>query len=92
LNTSHPANNRARIAARLAAEAAAQFNRDVADGLSDKSEFGSYVAAWVHDGMAEAEQEVAEEREAFGYPDDTPCLQSADLWGTGEGAHHGLIG
>lgn len=86
--------NRARIAARLAAEAAAQFNSDVAEGLRDKSEFGQYVADWVHDGMVDAEFEAACDREASGnyVPEDTPCLQSADLWGTGEGAHHGIIG
>ena len=24
--------------------------------------------------------------------EDTPCIQSADLWGTGEGQFHGIIG
>jgi hypothetical protein len=36
--------------------------------------------------------EAAEDREMHGEPEDTPCIQSADLWGTGEGQYHGLIG
>jgi hypothetical protein len=83
--------NRSRLAAKFAAEAAAQFNRDVADGLADKGEFGSYVADYVHDAMVDAEFDAACEREAFGIPEDSPCIQSADVWGTGEGQYHGVI-
>jgi hypothetical protein len=84
--------NRARIAARLAAEAAASFDQDLAAGVSEPHERESYIEAWVSDGLADAEYEAAEEREAFGLPEDTPSLQSADLWGTGEGRYHGIIG
>jgi hypothetical protein len=45
----------------------------------------------VADAVSDAEYDAACEREAFGYPEDTPCLQSADLWGTGEGQYHGVI-
>lgn len=24
--------------------------------------------------------------------EDTPCVESADIWGTGEGRYHGIIG
>lgn len=83
--------SRSKLAARFAAEATAQFNRDVAAGLVDKSEFGSYVADYVHDAMLDAEYDAACEREAFGYPEDTPSIQNCDFWGTGEGRYHGVI-
>lgn len=36
--------------------------------------------------------EAAHDREVYGEPDDTPCLESCDQWGTGEGRYHGVIG
>lgn len=38
-----------------------------------------------------AQRDVAEERELFGGSEDTPCIQTAGLWGTGEGRYHGVI-
>ena len=46
----------------------------------------------VGDDAVGRDREAAEEREAFGYPEDTPSLQSCDMWGTGEGRYHGVIG
>lgn len=48
----------------------------------------------VADEVQDAEYDAACDREASGIyePEDSPCLQSADIWGTGEGAHHGFIG
>ncbi|MEO5672491.1 MAG: hypothetical protein ABIR26_17525 [Ramlibacter sp.] len=86
--------SRARLAARLAAEATTRFDEDVREGLEKESGRAAFIEAWVHDGMQDAEYEAACDREAFGAvsPEDTPCLQSCDFWGTGEGAHHGIIG
>lgn len=57
----------------------------------DEAAFQAAVDQATIEQVEEAEREVAEEREAFGYPDDTPRIQSADIWGTGEGQYHGLI-
>lgn len=46
----------------------------------------------VAEDVADNDRQAAEEREAFGYPEDTPSLQSCDQWGTGEGRYHGVIG
>lgn len=35
--------------------------------------------------------DVAHDREVFGEPEDTPCVENCDDWGTGEGAYHGRI-
>lgn len=43
------------------------------------------------DMLAGWEAERADHVMLFGAPEDTPCLQSADLWGTGEGRYHGVI-
>ena len=49
------------------------------------------IAEMAADILAEWQQEAAEDREMFGGPEDTPSIQSADLWGTGEGQYHGII-
>lgn len=41
--------------------------------------------------IQEAQADAAFERDLYGIPEDSPCLQSADLWGTGEGQYHGII-
>lgn len=47
---------------------------------------------WAADILDDWECDAAHDREVFGEPEDTPALQSADLWGTGEGRYHGIIG
>ncbi|WP_176331495.1 hypothetical protein [Burkholderia vietnamiensis] len=44
------------------------------------------------DVLLDWQQEAAVDREMLGEPEDTPSIQSADIWGTGEGRYHGLIG
>ncbi len=34
--------------------------------------------------------DAAQEREIYGV-EDTPCIESADRWGTGEGRFHGVV-
>lgn len=84
--------SRTKFIARCTVEANAAFDADLREGLYTDADRGSFVTDWVSDALSEAEQEAAEERELFGAPEDTPCLQSADLWGTGEGRYHGIIG
>lgn len=72
-------------------KANAAFNEAMRTGLYDEAERNSYVETWVEEALLAAEQEVAEYREMFGGPEDTPCIQSADTWGTGEGQFHGVI-
>ena len=50
------------------------------DELDD--EVQDVLADWAADASEDAELRNAE---------DSPCVQSADLWGTGEGAYHGII-
>lgn len=59
--------------------------------FADEISFQQAVNDAVEDEVAEAKQEVAQEREIFGGPEDSPCIQSADIWGTGEGRFHGPI-
>ncbi len=83
--------NRARFAAHLAVEANTAFERDIADGLQVEEGRTAFIEERVRDGMAEAERQQAEDRERFGYPEDTPCVQSCDFYGTGEGQYHGVL-
>ena len=62
--------------------AARRFPEANAEELAEEAT--DIIAGW--------EEDAAHEREIFGEPEDTPCLQSADLWGTGEGRWHGVIG
>lgn len=39
----------------------------------------------------EDESEVIDYGDDKEVPEDTPSIESADLWGTGEGRHHGII-
>ncbi|MFN9470903.1 hypothetical protein [Acidovorax sp.] len=59
--------------------------------FANEDAFQAAVDAAVQDEVAEAERDAAQEREMFGGPEDTPSIQSADLYGTGEGRYHGLI-
>ena len=40
----------------------------------------------------ELRQEAADRAEYLENIEDSPCIESADLWGTGEGRFHGIIG
>lgn len=84
--------SRARFIQRTTAEANRAFDSDVAEGMAIEADRAEFVADWLADALAEAERDAAEYREQFGYPEDTPCIQSADFWGTGEGRFHGVIG
>lgn len=42
--------------------------------------------------LDEWREEAAHDREFFGEPEDTPTVSHCDLWGTGEGRYHGVIG
>lgn len=57
---------------------------------ADEAAFQAAVDAAVRDEASEAEYDAACERAELGIPEDTPCIQSADLWGTGEGRYHGV--
>lgn len=50
------------------------------------------LESMIDDQLAEWEIDAAQDRELRGAPEETPCIQSADLWGTGEGRYHGVIG
>lgn len=58
---------------------------------ADEAAFQRAVDSAVEDAIQEDQQSAAHERETFGGPEETPCIQSADTWGTGEGRYHGLI-
>ena len=83
---SHAARRRAAQRARIEAEIRAH-------ALDDDTE--ADIQAMVEDELAdedyEAARDLAEHREMFGYPEDTPCLQSCDDCGTGEGQFHGRM-
>jgi hypothetical protein len=36
-------------------------------------------------------RDAAHDRELCGEPEDSPCIESCDVWGTGEGRYHGVI-
>lgn len=84
--------SRANFIARRMAEATAAFDADLKAGVCSEADREATVADWVADALAEAEQQAAEDRELYGIPEDTPSVQNADLWGTGEGRYHGVIG
>ncbi|ALS62293.1 hypothetical protein [Pandoraea norimbergensis] len=54
------------------------------------------IQEMIEDAIEEELRAEAHDREEdlamFGSPEDTPCIQSADIWGTGEGQYHGFIG
>lgn len=59
-------------------------------GMSEQAK-SELVEQWVFDEQQDERREAAEDREQFGEPEDTLCIQSADVLGTGEGRFHGLI-
>ena len=68
----------------------ATIERDYPD--ETPAERAAMVEDWIADELFEEAADLAESRELCGYPQDTPCLQSCDMWGTGEGRFHGVIG
>lgn len=72
----------------------ARIEADVrANALDDDTE--ADILAAIEDAILDEEYEAACERaedfELNGYPEDTPCIQSCDDWGTGEGQYHGRM-
>lgn len=57
----------------------------------DDVAFQKAVDAVVEEAVSDAEFNAAQERQAYGDPEDSPRIQSADIWGTGEGRFHGII-
>lgn len=49
------------------------------------------IADLAADLLYDWECEAAEDREMHGEPEDSPCLQSCDDWGSGEGRFHGRM-
>ncbi|TDV39559.1 hypothetical protein C7405_101678 [Paraburkholderia caballeronis] len=43
------------------------------------------------DVLAEWAADAVLDREMYGEPDDTPHIESCDMWGTGEGCYHGRM-
>lgn len=82
----------ARFIASLTTKANKDFNDALADGVYVESEREARIEEWVSDSLRDCERESSEDRDFYGIPEDTPCMQNADLWGTGEGRYHGLIG
>ncbi|OXS89471.1 hypothetical protein [Pandoraea apista] len=73
----------------------ARVEREVRAGAGpDDSE--ADIQEMIEDAIEEELRAEAHDREEdlamFGSPEDTPCIQSADIWGTGEGQYHGFIG
>lgn len=58
---------------------------------ANEAAFQAAVDQAVLEAVEGAQRDAAEELQLFGGPEDTPCIQSADLWGTGEGRYHGVI-
>lgn len=46
---------------------------------------------YITETLADWKLEAACERDERGIPEDSPSIQSADLFGTGEGRYHGVI-
>lgn len=71
--------------ARACREATAMVLRDHIGPIEplDQDELDDQVSQIVDDWYADATEEFRE---------DSPCLQSCDMWGTGEGRFHGVIG
>lgn len=80
--------NQYEAARRARIERKVRANADPEDGEAD-------IQAMIEDAIEEELYAEACDREQdlamFGSPEDTPCVQSADIWGTGEGRYHGLI-
>ena len=75
--------------------AKAQILRDPKEyGLEDDYNESDLFEA-IDELMHQWQREAAEDREIFGEPEDTPCIESGrdncDDWGTGEGQYHGRI-
>ena len=65
----------------------AQIEREFADALPE--ERAEYVEEAIEEELLMEAQDRVERLEQI---EDTPCIQSANIWGTGEGQYHGIIG
>lgn len=82
-----------RYALKIRPRIESEMRADAYEGqYADERAFQAAVDDVVADEVVDAQYEAAHERELFGLPEDTPCIQSADIWGTGEGQYHGFIG
>jgi len=68
--------------ARIVAEVARQYPDD------NQEEQAAIVEDWIDDELQAEAEDHAEYLENI---EDTPCLQSCDDWGTGEGQFHGRM-
>lgn len=82
--------NRTHVMQRALRQAARNLDRIRLEGEPPAT--AEELAEEAQEVLARWEEEAAHECEQFGGPEDTPCLQSCDLWGTGEGRYHGVIG
>lgn len=83
--------SRTKFVIRETQKANAEFDKSLAAGMYEENERKEYVETWVEEAVADAEYDAAYERETFGYPEDSPCVQTADIFCTGEGQYHGVI-
>lgn len=58
---------------------------------SNESEILELVEQFIIDENEEQAQELAEYREIYGEPEDTPTIANCDDGGTGEGRYHGRM-
>jgi hypothetical protein len=49
------------------------------------------IAEEMEDVLFDWAADAALDRELYGEPGATPCIQSCDTWGTGEGRYHGRM-
>lgn len=74
---------------RIEAKVAAEYPEDTPEQQAET------VEELIEDEIHDENQNRAFERDTFGEPEDTPCLESGrdncDDWGTGEGRFHGRI-
>lgn len=71
--------------ARIVAEVARCYPDETA------AEQAAMVEDRIADELHDEAVEMAEWRELHGDREDTPCIASCDMWGTGEGRYHGVI-
>lgn len=82
-----PAMNRNKIERERYANVAAMMARQYPD--VSQQELDEIIEEEIEDQLWNEAADRAEDL-AYGI-EDSPCLQSCDFWGTGEGAYHGVI-
>lgn len=84
--------NAEKYAQRIRPRIERELRAESVDGdYPNEDTFQAAVDAAVQEEVAQAEQDAAQEAEMYGDREDSPSIQSADLYGTGEGRYHGLI-